>query len=72
LVAFDVAGLVGMLTTIDFNNEVVFMADEVGNERPNRRLAAEAQAVQAMSTNRGPEMPLRVRHLGAQSLGVAA
>ena len=62
-IAFQVSCRIGMLSSVEFNNQPAIMADEINNETPDRRLATKAQAVQSVCAQRCPQARLSVRHL---------
>jgi hypothetical protein len=71
LVALSVALRLGVLTSIDFDHKHAFMAYEVEDERSDGGLTPEAQAVQSMRSQPGPQSKFSVGHLMAQSLCMA-
>jgi hypothetical protein len=47
-VSLDVVCRLGVLSTVDFDNQSMFLAHEIDDELPYRDLPAEAEAVEAM------------------------
>jgi len=71
-IALNVPCVLGMLPTIDLDNETSFVTDEVDDEAADQRLAPETQAIEAMRSQRGPKTVLGIRHAAAQRLGASA
>jgi hypothetical protein len=55
-----------MLSAVNLNDESMLLADEIDNERTNRRLAPEAQSIEPVCAQRRPQATLRIRHFMAQ------
>ena len=66
--AQGIVSIFRVLAAIGFNNQSLLLADEVGDKRPDRLLAAELGAVQLAVSQRGPELSLGIRHLVTQTL----
>ena len=54
-----------MLAAVQFNDQMRFGADEIGNVGAKRMLAAEAEAAQLMATKMEPETGFGVGHAAA-------
>lgn len=61
---------VSMLPAIDLNDEAPFKADEINDVSPNRHLTLEFEALKSVGAQPIPELPLGIRHIGAQSFGL--
>jgi hypothetical protein len=56
-------------TAVDFDDEFLFGAHEVGDKRPDGFLAPELAAVQLPVAQAAPEVPFGVGHVFAQGAG---
>ena len=59
-----------MLTAVDFDDQLVFEADEIGVERTNWNLPFEFQSIEAAVADLIPEFDLGRRRLAAHTAGV--
>ena len=61
-----------MLPAIDFNDEALLEADEIGHERADRVLAPKAVPVQLSLPEMAPKVPLGIGHVAAELAGEIA
>ncbi len=62
-------GVCGMLAAIEFDDELLLCACEVGNKRPDGFLASELAAPQLSVAQMAPEASFCVGHVFAQNAG---
>jgi hypothetical protein len=67
-IAFGVAKVLGVLPTIDFDDQTPLVANEVDDETSDRNLATEAQPGLPVRAQRGPETKLGIGHAASQRL----
>jgi len=60
--------LISVLSSIKFNYQFGFVANEIHNVQPQRLLPFEFEACEAMGSHFAPQSLLRIRHLLTQAL----
>ena len=58
--------LLGMLTAVEFDNQALREAAEIGEVRTNPMLSAEFEFAEALGSEVFPQLPLLIRRLGTK------